>query len=92
MYASLRIIGMITDMGLVCGTHGKKRNAHGVLIGKSEGKRSLLRRRRGCNELKRIFGKWGGIVWSGLSWPRTETGCGFFCRFKERFKRTFDFF
>jgi hypothetical protein len=40
MYASLRIIGMITDyMGLVCGTHGEKRNAHGILVGKPEGKR-----------------------------------------------------
>jgi hypothetical protein len=46
MYASLHIIGMITDdMGLVCGTHGKKRNAHGILVGKPEGERPLGRRR-----------------------------------------------
>jgi hypothetical protein len=42
MYASLRIIGMITDdMGLVCGTQGDKRNTHGILVGKPEGKRTL---------------------------------------------------
>jgi hypothetical protein len=37
---------MITDdMGLVCGTHEEKRNAHGFLVGKPEGKRPLGRRR-----------------------------------------------
>jgi len=30
-------------------------------------------------------------VWAGLIWLRMGTGCGF-CRFKERFKRTFDLF
>jgi len=46
MYASLRIIGMITDdMGLVCDTRGEKRNAHGILVGKPKGKRPLGRRR-----------------------------------------------
>ena len=46
MYSSLRIIGMITDdMGLVCDTREEKRNAHGILVGKPEGKRPLGRRR-----------------------------------------------
>jgi hypothetical protein len=44
MYASQRIIGMITDdMGLVCDTHGEKRNAHEILVGKPEGERPLGR-------------------------------------------------
>jgi hypothetical protein len=46
MYDLLRIIAMITDdMGLVCCTHGEKRNAHGILVGKPEGKRPFGRHR-----------------------------------------------
>jgi hypothetical protein len=91
MYASVRIIVMITDdMGLVCGMYGEKRNAYGILVRKHEGKRPLGRRRVDASIiLKLVFGKWGGIVWAGLIWFRTGTGCGF-CRLKERFKRKFD--
>jgi hypothetical protein len=33
-------------MGRTCGTHRKKKNAHRILVGKPEGKRSLGRPRR----------------------------------------------
>jgi hypothetical protein len=53
---------------------GEIRNAYKILVGKSEGKRQLGRRRR--NEriiLKWMLGKLGRTVWTGFIWRRIGT-------------------
>jgi hypothetical protein len=41
------------EMGRACTTNGEKRNAYGILVGKPEGKRPLVRpRRRWVNNIK----------------------------------------
>jgi hypothetical protein len=50
-------------MGRECSTHGEKRNAYRILVGKPEGKRLLGRHRR------RIRLKWiSEIGWGGMHW------------------------
>jgi hypothetical protein len=53
-------------MGMACSTHGKKRNAYRILVGKPEGKRPLGRpRRRWYYNIKMNL---RGIRLSGMDW------------------------
>ena len=48
-----------------------------VLMGKSEGKRPLGRPRlRWVYKIRNISRRWDVGIWSGLGWPRIETGGG----------------
>jgi hypothetical protein len=54
---------------------GEKRNAHRLLVGKPEGRRSLGRpRRRWVVNIKMDFGKtgWRGVDWIGLVQDRDK--------------------
>jgi hypothetical protein len=62
-------------MGGPCSTNGQKRNACRLLIGKSEGKRPLVRqRRRWVDNIKGDLGKmgWGDMDWIGLVQDRNR--------------------
>jgi hypothetical protein len=53
-------------MGRACSTNGAKKNAYRILVGKSEGKRSLGRpRRRWVNNIKMDIRE---IGWEGMGW------------------------
>jgi hypothetical protein len=63
------------EMGRACSTHGEKRNAYRVLVGKSEGNRLLGRPRLGWEDnikmdLKEIV--WGGMDWIHLAEDRDQ--------------------
>ena len=48
-----------------------------VLVGKPERKSPLGRpRRRWVDKLGRISRRWDVSIWTGLGWPRIETGGG----------------
>jgi hypothetical protein len=58
-------------MGRACSTHGEKRNAYMILVGKPEGKRPLGRPRRRWDirmDLREIA--WGGMDWIDLAQDR----------------------
>jgi hypothetical protein len=62
-------------MGRECSTHGEKRNAYRILVGKPEGKRSLGRRRRRWKDnitMNRREIGWGGMVWIHLAQDRDQ--------------------
>jgi hypothetical protein len=62
-------------MGRVPSTNGAKRNAHRILVGKPEGKRTLGRpTRRWVNNIKMDLGDigWGGMDWIALSQDRDQ--------------------
>jgi hypothetical protein len=64
-------------MGRACSTHGEKRNAYRILVGKSEGKRQLGRpRRRWEDNIKMDLREIGWVVWTGLIWFRIGTSGG----------------
>jgi len=53
------------------------RGVYRVLVGKPEGKRPLGRpRRRWVNNIRMISRRWVVGIWTGLDWPRIETGGG----------------
>jgi hypothetical protein len=53
-------------MGRACSTNGEKRNAHRILVGKPEGKRSLGRsRRRWMDNIKMDLRE---IGWDDMDW------------------------
>jgi len=65
------------EMGWACGAYGCGEGVYRVLVGKPEGRRTLGRPRH----------RWGIIlgwisrrldvgIWTGLGWPRIETGDG----------------
>jgi hypothetical protein len=62
-------------MGRTCSTHGAKKNARRIFVGKPEGKGPLgkSRRRREDNikvELREI--EWGGMDWINLAQDRDQ--------------------
>jgi hypothetical protein len=58
---------------------GERRDVHGALVGKPEGKRPLGRpRRRWEDNIKMIFKKWDEEAWTGLLWLRIGTDGGHF--------------
>ena len=65
------------EMGWACGAYGLVEGVCKVLVGKLVGKRPLRRpRRRWWIILGRICRRWDVGVWTGLGWPRIETGGG----------------
>ena len=54
---------------------GEERGVYRVLVGKPEGKRPLGRPRCRWVDIRMDLQKNVGI-WTGLGWPRIETGCG----------------
>ena len=55
---------------------GEEREVYRVMVGKPEGKRPL--RRPGVDgwTLGRISRRWDVGIWTGLGWPRIQTGGG----------------
>jgi len=55
----------------------EERGVYRVLVGKQEGRRPLGRpRRRWADNIRMISRKWDVCIWTGLGWPRIETGGG----------------
>ena len=55
----------------------EERGVYRVLVGKPEGKRPLGRpRRRWVGNIRWISRRWDVGIWTGLGWPRIETGGG----------------
>jgi len=55
---------------------GEERRVYRVLVGKPEGKRPLGRPRRRLVDNIRTDLQVVGCIWTGLGWPRIETGGG----------------
>jgi len=68
------------EMCGACGMNGKGRDVYRVLVGKPEGKRPLQRPRHRWEDNIKMEVGWGGgaAAWTGLIWPRMETGDGYF--------------
>ena len=64
-------------MGWACSAYGGGEGVYRFLVGKPEGKRTLGRpRRRWWITLEWISRRWDVGMWTGLGWPRIETGGG----------------
>jgi hypothetical protein len=62
-------------MGRACSTHGVKRNTYRVFVRKAEGKRSLERLGRRCEDNIKMDLKdigWGGMDWINLAQHREQ--------------------
>jgi hypothetical protein len=62
-------------MGGACSTNGEKRNACRVLVGKLEGKRPLIKPRRGWEDnikMDRRERGWGEMDWINLAQGRNQ--------------------
>jgi len=55
---------------------GAERGVYRVLLGKPEGRRPMGRPRRRWWILGWISRRWDVGIWTGLGWPRIETGGG----------------
>jgi len=80
-YSSPNIVRVIKSRRMRWAGHlariGKRKGAHRVLVGMTEGKRPLGRLRTdGSIILRRIFRKWDGMAWTGLIWLRIWIGGG----------------
>jgi hypothetical protein len=61
-------------MGGTCSKNGEKRNGCRLLAGKPEGRRPLGRpRRRWVDNIRMIFERKDGVLWTGLVWLRIGT-------------------
>jgi len=55
----------------------EERGVYRVVVGKLEGRRPLGRpRRRWVDNISMNFRRWDVGIWTGLGWPRIETGGG----------------
>jgi hypothetical protein len=64
-------------MGGACSADGVERGVYRVLVGKSEGKRSLDRpRSRWEDNIRMDLQEVGWGLWAGLGWLRIETDGG----------------
>ena len=81
LYSSFNIVRVIKSSRMIWAGHvariGEERGVYRVLVGKPEGKRPLRRpRRRWVDILGWISRRWDVDIWTGLGWPRIETGGG----------------
>jgi len=71
---------MIKSRRMRCAGHvarmGEERGVYRVLLGKPERSRSMGRPRRRWVDNIRISRRWDVGIWTGLGWPRIETGSG----------------
>jgi hypothetical protein len=63
-------------MGRACSTHGERRNADRILVGKPETKRPLGRFRRRWEDNIKMDIRQDWVVWTGLIWLRIGTSGG----------------
>ena len=70
LYSLLNTVRVIKSRRIRWAGHvarmGEERGVYRILVGKPEGKRPLSRPRR----------RWNVGTWTGLGWPRIETGGG----------------
>jgi len=65
------------EIGGACNTYGERRGVYRILVGKPEGKRSLVRLRNRCEDnIKMDLQEVGCRIWTGSNWLRTGTGGG----------------
>ena len=81
MYCSPNIVRVIKWRRMRGAGHvarvGVERGVYRVLVGKPEGKRPLGRpRRRWVDNIRMVSRRWDVGIWTGLGWPRVETGGG----------------
>ena len=81
LYSSPNIVRVIKSRKMGWAGHvarmGEEREVYRALVGKPEGRRSLGRpRRRWWIILGRISRRWDVGIWTGLGWPRIQTGGG----------------
>jgi hypothetical protein len=81
LYSSPNIIQVIKLRRMRWAGHvarmGEKRGAYRILVGRPEGRRTLGRCSRRCEDkIKMDLQDVGWGAWTGLSWPRIRTGGG----------------
>ena len=81
LYSSPNILRVIKSRRMRWAWHvagmGEEREVYRVLVGKPDGRRPLGRHRRRWGKiLERISRRWVVGIWTGLGWPRIETGGG----------------
>jgi hypothetical protein len=80
LYSSPNIVWVIKSKRMTWAGHvarmGEERGVYRVLVGKPEGKRPMGRPRRRWVDNIRMDLQEVGCMWTGLSWPRIETGGG----------------
>ena len=81
LYSSPNIVRVIKSRRMRWAGHvvrmGEERWVYRVLVGKPEGKRPLgLPRRRWVDNIRMDLGRWDVGIWTGLGWPRIQTGGG----------------
>jgi len=81
LYSSPNIVRVIKSRRMRWAGHvarmGEERGVYRVLLGKPEGKRPLGRpRRRWVDNIRMHLQKGDVGIWTGLGWPRIETGGG----------------
>ena len=81
LYCSPNIVRVIKSRRMRWAGHVacmvEERGVYRVLVGKPEGKRPLGRpRRRWVGNIRWISRRWDVGIWTGLGWPRIETGGG----------------
>ena len=78
LYSSSNIVRVIKSRRMRWAGHvarmGEERGVYRILVGKPEGKRPLGR--DGWIILGWISRRWDVGIWTGLGWPRLETGGG----------------
>ena len=80
LYSSPNIVRVIQSRRMRWAGHvarmGEERRVHRVLVAKPEGRRPLGRPRPTWIILGWISRRWDVGIWTGLGWPRIQTGGG----------------